>query len=115
MNNLKTRLGPITTRGFTVEHSQAVCLLQFLFFCSFWSLCFSVACILLSGFVCFSFCCHWWAMLCDCGPSWTSSILFGPRHAKTCLRAYADSEGQDQTAHPRSLIYAMRIYYIMYE
>ena len=27
-----------------------------------------------------------------------------PHHAKTCLRAYADSEGSDQTAHPRSLI-----------
>ena len=29
---------------------------------------------------------------------------FGPRQAKTCLRAYAGSEGLDQTARPRSLI-----------
>ena len=28
----------------------------------------------------------------------------GPRREKTCLRAYADSEGPDQTAHARSLI-----------
>ena len=27
-----------------------------------------------------------------------------PRHAKTCLRAYSDSEGPDQPAHPRRLI-----------
>ena len=27
-----------------------------------------------------------------------------PYHAKTCLRAYAGSEGPDQTAHSRSLI-----------
>ena len=26
----------------------------------------------------------------------------GPRHTKTCLRAYAGSEGPDQIAHPRS-------------
>ena len=31
---------------------------------------------------------------------------YGPRHAKTCLRVHADSEGPDQTAHPRSLIRA---------
>ena len=30
--------------------------------------------------------------------------LQGPRIAKTCLRAYADSEFQDQPAHPRCLI-----------
>ena len=28
----------------------------------------------------------------------------GPCQAKTCIRAYADSEGPDQPAHPRSLI-----------
>ena len=28
----------------------------------------------------------------------------GPCHAKTCFRAYADSEGPDQSAHPRRLI-----------
>ena len=35
-----------------------------------------------------------------------------PRHVKTCLRAYADSEGPDQTAHPRSLIrtFTVRLY-----
>ena len=32
-----------------------------------------------------------------------------PYHAKTCLRAYADSEGPDQTAHPRSLIRAFPV------
>ena len=30
-----------------------------------------------------------------------------PRHAKTCLRAYADSERPDQPAHPRSPIRAI--------
>ena len=32
-----------------------------------------------------------------------------PRLAKTCLRAYADNEGPDQPAHPRSLIRAFTI------
>ena len=32
-----------------------------------------------------------------------------PSHAKPCLRAYADSEGPDQTAHPRSLIRAFTV------
>ena len=32
--------------------------------------------------------------------------LRGLRHAKTCLWVYADSEGPDQPAHPRSLIRA---------
>ena len=40
-------------------------------------------------------------------PVWL--LLFGLRHAKTCLRAYADSEGPDQTAHPRSLIRAFTV------
>ena len=30
--------------------------------------------------------------------------FIGPRHAKTCLRAYAGSEGPVQPAHPHSLI-----------
>ena len=30
--------------------------------------------------------------------------LFRPRHTKTCVRAYADSEDPDQPAQPRSLI-----------
>ena len=34
-------------------------------------------------------------------------ISYGPRYAKTCLRAYADSESPDQIAHPRSLIRAL--------
>ena len=44
-----------------------------------------------------------------------------PHHAKMCLRAYADSEGSDQPAHPRSLIRAFTVpnriivYYRMYE
>ena len=35
--------------------------------------------------------------------------LYGSSHGKTCLRAYADSEGPDQTAHPRSLIRAFAV------
>ena len=38
-----------------------------------------------------------------------SSTEFGPPSAKTCLRAYADSEGPDQPAHPRSLIRAFAV------
>ena len=41
-------------------------------------------------------------------------ILYGPRHAKTCLRpyaAYADSDGPDQPAHPRSLISTFTVRY----
>ena len=30
--------------------------------------------------------------------------LFAPRHAKTCLRAYADTEGPDQPVHLHTLI-----------
>ena len=37
--------------------------------------------------------------------------LIGPRHEKTCLRAYADSEGPDQPAHPRNLIRASTVRY----
>ena len=33
----------------------------------------------------------------------------GPRLAKTRLRAYADNEGPDQTAHLRSLIRALAV------
>ena len=33
----------------------------------------------------------------------------GPRHAKTCPRAYADIEGPDQPAHLRSLIRAFAV------
>ena len=33
----------------------------------------------------------------------------GLRYAKTCLRAYADSEGTDQTARKRSLIWAFAV------
>ena len=36
---------------------------------------------------------------------------FRSRHAKKCIRAYADSEGQDQPAHPRSLIRAFAVRY----
>ena len=31
-------------------------------------------------------------------------LVNGPRHAKTCLRAYAGNEGPDQPAHPHILI-----------
>ena len=34
----------------------------------------------------------------------TRPFSTGPRHAKTCLQAYADSEDPDQPAHARSLI-----------
>ena len=30
-------------------------------------------------------------------------------HTRTCLQAYADSEGQDKPAHPRSLIRAFTV------
>ena len=29
-------------------------------------------------------------------------LVYGPRHARTCLRAYTDSEGPDQPAHPET-------------
>ena len=35
-----------------------------------------------------------------------SLVTNGPRHVKTCLLAYAESEDPDQPAHPRSLIRA---------
>ena len=37
------------------------------------------------------------------------SLLYEPRHTETCLRAYSDSEGPDQTAHPRSLIWGFAV------
>ena len=33
-----------------------------------------------------------------------AATIHGPRHAKTPVRAYADSEGPDQPVHPHSLI-----------
>ena len=33
-----------------------------------------------------------------------STLLFGPRREKTCLRGFANNKGTDQPAHPRSLI-----------
>ena len=52
------------------------------------------------------FCCLGKAVLCDCSISWVSSLIFlyGPCHAKTRLRVYADSKGPDQPAHARNLI-----------
>ena len=38
-----------------------------------------------------------------------SKSLYGPRNAKTSRRAFADGEGPDQPAHPRSLIRALAI------
>ena len=35
--------------------------------------------------------------------------IHGPRHAKTCLRAYADSEGPDNPSHPHGLIRAFAV------
>ena len=50
------------------------------------------------------------------GSSWNKenimfflSKLFGPCQAKTCLEAYADSEGLDQPAHPCSLIRTLTV------
>ena len=37
------------------------------------------------------------------------TLIHGPRHAKACLRAYANSEGPDQPAHPHSLIRAFAV------
>ena len=37
-------------------------------------------------------------------------IFNGPRHTKTCFRAYTDSEGSDQTARVRSLIRAFAVH-----
>ena len=39
----------------------------------------------------------------------TKSVTGRPRYAKTCPRAYAESEGPDQPAHPRSLIRAFTV------
>ena len=36
-------------------------------------------------------------------------MINGPHHVKTSPWAYADSEGPDQTAHPRSLIRAFPV------
>ena len=47
-----------------------------------------------------------WPKLCWKRRKWPS---YRPCHAKTCLRAYANSEGPDQTAHPRSLIRAFTV------
>ena len=38
-----------------------------------------------------------------------NTTLFEPRQAKTCLRAYADSKGPNQPAHPHSLITAFTV------
>ena len=35
--------------------------------------------------------------------------IYGPHHAKKCLRVYAKSEGPDQPAHPRSQIRAFTV------
>ena len=37
--------------------------------------------------------------------------VYGPQHVKTCLWAYADSEGPDQPAHSRSLIRTFTVHY----
>ena len=48
----------------------------------------------------------------DDSPSFESEksfTMFGPHHAKACLLAYADSEGPNHPAHPRSLIKAITV------
>ena len=39
-------------------------------------------------------------------------LLSGPRREKTCLQGFANNEGADQPAHPRSLINAFVIRYL---
>ena len=46
----------------------------------------------------------------DCLGTGVRNLMYGSRHAKTCLRACADSEGPDQTAHSRSLIWAFPVH-----
>ena len=36
-----------------------------------------------------------------------STLLFGPRREKTCLRVFVNNTGADQPAHPRRLISAL--------
>ena len=36
----------------------------------------------------------------------TCFFIFGPRREKTCLRRFASNTGEEQPAHPRSLISA---------
>ena len=49
----------------------------------------------------------------ESGSNRTSSLLFGPRREKTCLRGFANNTGADQPAHPRILISAFVIRVIL--
>ena len=42
-------------------------------------------------------------------------FIYGPGHAKTCLKPYANNKGADQPAHPRSLIstFVVHVAYIV--
>ena len=54
-----------------------------------------------------------WAQMSDNtfshGSAKFGSVRLRPCLAKTCPQAYADSEGPDQTAHPRILIRAFSV------
>ena len=41
------------------------------------------------------------------------SVQIGPRHKKTCLWRFANNTGVDQPAHPRSLISAFVIRFLI--
>ena len=43
---------------------------------------------------------------------WNSTVRFGPRREKTCLKRFANNKGADQPAHPRSLISAFVICFL---
>ena len=57
----------------------------------------------LNGWACAVKICHN-GMLEDTNSFDAAQLLFGPGHAKTCLKPYANNKGADQPAHPRSLI-----------
>ena len=40
-------------------------------------------------------------------------LSFGPRREKTCLRGFANTTGADQPAHPRSLISAFVVRFLV--
>ena len=51
--------------------------------------------------------------LCNVGMPVPDLGLYGPRHAKTCLQGFANNTGTDQPAHPRRLISAFIICFLL--
>ena len=43
----------------------------------------------------------------------SGKILYGPQREKTCLRGFANNTGAEQPAHPRSLISAFVIRFLV--